>query len=213
MYRLKEENICIYGDKDTGKTSLLNSYFDELNEEVDTAVLDSTVQHGEKSLINKILREESFPLYNSPREEEVLDKGEIYDYINGEDEALEEFYPRIDSDDMIELGAILFDMSKYPEESHQVNPENYEAKRETFRNLSNQVILTLFENYGGENLTIFMDEITINEQTEMILREYKDRPVNLVSAFHQRPNVEIFDQEVNLNRKRHEEFVDLQLEK
>lgn len=201
MLYMDFKNVCFYGDRDSGKTTSLIEIFRRLyNHNKNLAVLDSTVEHGQKSLINKLYNKYKCRFYTSPDEKDILNTDEI-EYILNNQFDFGPIFPYITREEFEQYDTVNFDLSKYPEESHKVEKTESKKKRMYFQNLSNQILLKLSSIHNiNKYLYVLMDEIDWNKQTLDIVK--KTENLKTFSSFHEEPKNLDFDLKIDLNERK-----------
>ncbi len=168
---LLDKNICFYGQRESGKTTLLKKIADSFEGPV--VVIDSAVQHPDKSLLIKLL-DRPHKFFESPSKNRILNESELKDKM---DSSMEGVWPEFCFDDLM-----LFDVSKYLESSHQLGWPESVKERNYYKILSNQVIVKacLLSDY---DFAIITDEIEFTGFSFDILTKFNDK-FKLFSAVH-----------------------------
>ncbi len=210
-YWNESTNTCIIGDREDGKTTtllrIMNYY---LNRGWIVSIIDSAVQHGNKSLINQIKKErKDWLLYESPSELKINNSMKIIKALSSKNEYSESksWFPKIDIDKSCSL--LLFDVSKYLEEGyfcteHLKNDKLKNIKWDIYKSLVNQTIFRLLDTFSinQNQIALICDEIKFNSITFEILKACKNRYFSINVAVHNKMYLNkifnFFDYELNL---------------
>jgi len=210
-YWNENTNTCIIGDREDGKTTTLlriANYY--LNRGWIVSIIDSAVQHGDKSLINRIKKErKDWILYESPSELKINNPMEIMKALSSKNEYCKSksWFPKIDFDTSCSLH--LFDVSKYLEEGYFCieqlkNNKLRDIKWNIYKSLVNQTIFRLLDIFSinQKHIALICDEIKFNSVTYKILKKFKNMYFNLNFAVHDKlylnTTFNFFDYELNL---------------
>lgn len=178
----------IVAGQETGKTTYLISEIDRLlYEGFDIILLDSAVDHEEKSLLKKATAKYDDSVVIDMRDESQIVFGElsIENYINN----FSNYFPFKDIiNDHNKI--ICFDLSYFLEKGHEMydkynDLQYYYRYRNIYNMLSQQIImcLILMEKYGIiRNRIVVMDEIEF-PRIDLDFSEYQHN-LNIVAAVH-----------------------------
>ena len=178
----------IVAGQETGKTTYLFSEIDRLlYEGFDIILLDSAVDHEEKSLLKKVTAKYDDSVVIDMRDERqiVFSEFSIENYINN----FSNYFPFkdiINSHNKI----ICFDLSYFLEKGHEMydnynDLQYYYHYRNMYNRLSQQIImcLILMEKYGIiKNKIVVMDEIEF-PRIDLDFSEYQHN-LDIVAAVH-----------------------------
>ena len=161
---MKEKQLIVESQR-TGKTTYLFNEFNRLiSENAGIIILDSATEHPDKSLLQKVIRENKDSVVIDMRDEEevILGKISINEFILN----FTDYFPY---NDVIKNKnkIICFDLSFFLEKGHEIfetigDIEQYIHYRTLYNNLAQQIVVTLIlmEKYGIiKDKNIIMDEI------------------------------------------------------
>ena len=172
---VSQKDVCIIGDKEYGKTTLLSKFFESYKSYLPAIILDSATEHGNKSLINQIKnRLEGCKQISIESEDSWNIK-------------------KINKNDIV-----LVDVSKYLEDSFREKPKENKMIYEKLIDFTIEEIYRL-----NTELVLITDETKIGNRTRKIISR-QDKQFFLLSSFHEYyplENVNTFEYKINLVRK------------